>query len=37
MIKSPWVFYGAGGVVVAYLLFMMIAKRRTPRGGEPEL
>lgn len=40
-IKSGWIFYPAAGMFVAYLLYMMIRKRRGERAGEaarePEL
>ena len=40
-IKSPYVFLGASAVVVAYLLYTMIRKRKGLRPGfenrEPEL
>jgi hypothetical protein len=40
-ITNPYVFFGVGGLVVAYLLYMMIRKRKGERPGttvrEPEL
>lgn len=40
-VNNPWVFFGVSGVVVAYLLYMMIRKRKGERPGtldrEPEL
>lgn len=40
-ITDPLVFFGCAGAVVAYLLYMMIRKRRGERPGfadrEPEL
>jgi hypothetical protein len=40
-ITSPWVFFGAGGALVAYLLYTMIRRRKGERAGvrdrEPEL
>ncbi len=40
-IKNPWYFFGPAAAVVAYLLYMMIRKRRGERPGvtnrEPEL
>jgi len=40
-VNDPWVFFGVSGVVVAYLLYMMIRKRKGERPGtvdrEPEL
>ena len=41
MVTDPWIFYGVAGAVVAYLLYMMIRRRRGERAGladnEPEL
>jgi hypothetical protein len=41
IVKNPWVFYGAGGALLAYLLYMMFRRRKGERGGirerEPEL
>jgi surfactin synthase thioesterase subunit len=40
-VTDPWVFFGVSGAVVAYLLYMMIRRRRGIRPGvadrEPEL
>ena len=40
-ITNPWVFFGAGGVLVAYLLYTMVRRRRGERSGvrdrEPKL
>ncbi len=40
-ITSPWVFFGAGGALVAYLLYTMVRRRKGERVGvadrEPEL
>jgi hypothetical protein len=40
-ITSPWVFFGLGGTLVAYLLYTMVRRRRGERAGarerEPEL
>jgi len=40
-IHSKWIFYPAAGVFVAYLLYMIVRKRRGERPGEhvrePEL
>jgi phosphate/sulfate permease len=40
-IKSAWVFYPLAAVFVAYLLYMVVRKRRGERAGaidrEPEL
>ena len=40
-ITSPWVFFGAGGALVAYLLYTMVRRRKGERPGfrnrEPEL
>jgi hypothetical protein len=41
MVNNPWVFFGVSGVVVGYLLYMMIRRRKGERPGtldrEPEL
>jgi len=31
-ITSPFVFYGLGGLLVAYVLYMMIARRKGDRA-----
>jgi hypothetical protein len=40
-VNNPWVFFGVSGAVVAYLLYMMIRRRKGERPGavdrEPEL
>jgi len=40
-ITSPFVFYGVGGLLVAYVLYMMIVRRKGEGaerfGHEPEL
>jgi hypothetical protein len=40
-ITNPFVFYGVGGLIVAYLIYMMVRKRKGERPGttvrEPEL
>ncbi len=40
-VTDPWLFYGVGGALVAYLLYMMVRRRRGERAGfadrEPEL
>lgn len=40
-VTSPYVFFGVAGLIVAYLLYMMIRKRKGERPGntvrEPEL
>ena len=40
-VKSGWIFFGVAGVIVAYLLYMMIRRRKGERPGsrdrEPEL
>lgn len=33
-VTSPWVFFGVAGAVVAYILFMMVARRKGERGGD---
>jgi len=41
MVKNPYLFYGVATLVVAYLLYMMIRRRKGERPGskarEPEL
>jgi hypothetical protein len=41
IVKNPWIFYGAGGALLVYLLYMMFRRRKGERGGirerEPEL
>jgi len=34
-ITDPWVFFGIGGALVAYLLYTMVRRRKGDR--EPEL
>jgi hypothetical protein len=40
-VNNPYVFFGVSGLVVAYLLYMMVRKRKGERPGtavrEPEL
>lgn len=40
-IKDPWIFFGIAGAVVAYVLYMMIRRRKGERpsaaGSELEL
>jgi len=40
-VKNPFIFYGAAGLVLAYLLYMIVRKRKGERPGsavrEPEL
>ncbi len=40
-ITNPWVFFGAGGALVAYLLYTMVRRRKGERLGvrnqEPDL
>ena len=40
-ITNPWIFFGAGGALVAYLLYTMVRRRKGERVGvrnrEPEL
>ncbi len=31
IVTNPWVFFGVGGAVVAYLLFMMVRRRKGER------
>lgn len=38
VVTNPWVFFGIGGAIVAYLLFMMVRRRKGERGiGEEEI
>jgi hypothetical protein len=32
-IKNPWVFFGICGAVVAYVLYMMVRRRKGERSG----
>jgi hypothetical protein len=32
-LRDPWIFYGAAGALVAYLLYMMFRRRKGERGG----
>ena len=36
MVTDPWVFFGVGGAIVAYLLYMMIRRRHGERPGFAE-
>jgi hypothetical protein len=40
-ITNPWVFFGVGGALVAYLLYTMVRRRKgeraVGRNREPEL
>ncbi len=35
-VNDPWIFFGVAGVVVAYLLYMMIRRRKGERSGTPD-
>jgi hypothetical protein len=35
-VTNPWVFFGVGGTIVAYLLYMMIHRRKGERPGAAE-
>ena len=35
-VKNPWIFFGVAGAIVAYLLYMMIRKRKGERPGYRE-
>jgi hypothetical protein len=41
MVTDPYIFFGAAGLIVAYLLYMTFRKRKGERAGttvrEPEL
>ena len=32
-VTDPWIFYGTAGAIVAYVLYMMIRKRKGERSG----
>jgi hypothetical protein len=36
IVKDPWVFFGVGGALVLYLLYMMIRRRKGERAGMPD-
>ena len=40
-VNNPWVFFGVSAALLAYLLYMMVRKRKGERAGvvdrEPEL
>ncbi len=36
MLKNPWIFYGVSAVLVGYLLYTMIRKRKGERPGTLE-
>jgi hypothetical protein len=36
IVKSPWIFYGVGGALVVYLLYMMFRRRKGERGATSE-
>jgi hypothetical protein len=36
IVKNPWIFYGVGGTLVVYLLYMMFRRRKGERGTIPE-
>ncbi len=36
MVTDPWIFYGVAGALVAYVLYMMIRRRRGERAGFAE-
>ena len=36
LVKDPYVFFGVAGAIVAYLLYMMIRKRKGERPGSRE-
>ncbi|QEH36774.1 hypothetical protein OJF2_53590 [Aquisphaera giovannonii] len=33
-VTDPWIFFGVAGAVVAYVLYMMVMKRKGEREGE---
>jgi hypothetical protein len=36
MVKDPWIFFSVAGLILAYLLYMMIRKRKGERPGSRE-
>jgi hypothetical protein len=32
-VTDPWIFFGVAGAIVAYLLYMMLRKRKGERPG----
>jgi len=36
VVTNPWVFFGVGGAVVGYLLFMMVRRRKGERDTREE-
>jgi hypothetical protein len=36
VITNPWVFFGLGGALVAYLLYTMVRRRKGERTGVPD-
>lgn len=36
IVKSPWIFYGAGGTLVLYLLYTIFRRPKGERGRIPE-
>jgi hypothetical protein len=35
-VENPWIFFGAGGMVVVYLLYMMVRRGKRERVGTPD-
>jgi hypothetical protein len=35
-VTDPWIFFSVGGAIVAYLLYMIIRRRRGERAGFAE-
>ncbi|MHC5540032.1 hypothetical protein ACYOEI_17575 [Singulisphaera rosea] len=35
-VNDPWVFFGFSAALIAYLLYMMIRRRKGERPGSPE-
>jgi hypothetical protein len=33
MVKNPLIFFGVSGIIISYLLYMMIRKRKGERPG----
>ena len=36
IVTDPWVFFGVAGAIVAYLLYMMIRRRKGERRAMPD-
>jgi hypothetical protein len=36
LVTNPWVFFGIGGLIVAYVMYMIVRGRSGGRGSAPE-